>query len=85
MLPIAHLLERFKGITNTEKARKELIIQEVHKFVPGNLLHTQVTISRNFVQINSNPIIKTEILLNKEEILKGIQSHKNLSFLLDIR
>ena len=85
MLPIAHLLERFKGITNTEKARKELVIQEIQKFVPVELLHTQITFSKTSVQIHGNPILKTEILLKKEEILRGIQSHQNLSFLLDIR
>ena len=85
MLPISDLLERFKGITNTEKARKDLIVQEIGTVIPVKLPHTAVTITKNSVILNCSPVIKTEILLKKKDVLEKIQRHKNLSHLLDIR
>ena len=85
MLPISDLLERFKGVTSTEKARKEIILQDINKIVPIKLPHTAITITKNSIILNCSPIIKTEILLKKKEVLEGVQKYKNLSHLLDIR
>lgn len=78
MLPIHQLLERFKNLTNTDKAKKQRIIEilEGHK-LPVNI--NQISISKNILFIKTPPIIKTEVLLKKEELLKQIQKIPGLS------
>ena len=72
MLQINQLLERFKNLTNSEKIKKQLIIEIIiSKKIPINI--NQISISKNTLFIKTQPIIKTEIILKKEEILKEIQ------------
>ncbi|MEK7092008.1 MAG: hypothetical protein AAB907_00120, partial [Patescibacteria group bacterium] len=69
MLQLSQLLERFKGLTNTDKVKKQLIVEIFKKNnIPINI--NQINISKNTIFIKTQPIIKTEIILKKEEILK---------------
>lgn len=72
MLQINQLLERFKNITNTEKTKKQLIV-EILKKNKITIQIEQINISNNVIFIKTQPIIKTEILLKKEEIIKQIK------------
>lgn len=80
MLQISQLLGRFKNLNNTEKIKKELIIDIFKQNkIPINI--QQIKISKNSIFIKTQPIIKTEIILKKETILKQI---KEISALINI-
>lgn len=84
MLPIHQLLERFKNLTNTEKVKKQLII-EILKENKIPIQINQINIFKNIIIIKTQPIIKTEILLKKEEIIKQIQNIPNLKNISNIQ
>lgn len=78
MLPIHQLLNRFKNLTNTEKAKKQLIVEILaNNKLPVNI--NQISIVKNTLFIKTPPIIKTEILFKQEEILKQIQKIQGLT------
>lgn len=84
MLQLGNLLERFKSLTNTEKVKKQLIVEIlVNNKIPVNI--NQISISKNTLFIKTQPIIKTEILLKKEEIIKEIQRIQGLSLVSNIQ
>ncbi len=84
MLPLHQLLARFKNLTNTEKVKKELIVEVfVKNKIPVNL--KQVSFSKNTVFVNVPPIIKTEILLKKNELLTEIQKIPGLTNISNIQ
>lgn len=84
MLPIQQLLGRFKNLTNTDKAKKQLIIEILtENKIP--IQFQQIHILRNTLFIKTQPIIKTEILLKKEEIIRKINKIKGLENILDIQ
>lgn len=84
MLPINQLLARFKNLTNTEKVKKQLILEILtENKIPLQI--NQITISKTSVFLKTQPIIKTEILLKKEKIIKQIQSISGLGNISDIQ
>ena len=84
MLPLHHLLSRFKNLTNTEKVKKECIVEIfVNNKIPVTL--SQVSILKRIVFIKVPPTIKTEILLKKEEFLSQIKNIPGFINIEDIR
>ncbi len=84
MIPLSQLLARFKSLSNTEKAKKNIICEEITKIIGSQITHNQVSFSKNTIFIKAQPIIKSEILIKKEEILKKIQTLKGLSYISGI-
>ncbi len=84
MIPLSQLLARFKSLSNTEKAKKNIICEEITKIIGAQITHNQVSFSKNTIFIKAHPIIKSEILIKKEEILKKIQTLKGLSYISGI-
>lgn len=83
MIPINQLLSRFKNLKNPEKLKKIEIIEILkEKNIPVKL--EQISISKNILSLKTPPIIKTEILLKKESILKEIQKKQSLLNINDI-
>ncbi|MHB1117976.1 MAG: hypothetical protein ACYCZ7_00385 [Minisyncoccota bacterium] len=85
MIPIEQLLARFKNLTNTEKAKKELVCSSVDKIVGLSIPVSSVSFSKNTIFFKVSPIIKTEILLKKEEFLKHIRTLPGLVHISDIK
>lgn len=84
MLQISQLLDRFKNITNSEKIKKQLIIDIFNKNkIPINI--NQISISRNTIFLKVNPIIKTEAFLKKEEIIRQIKEISIISYISEIK
>lgn len=84
MLQINQLLKRFKNITNSENVKKQLIIEIFNKNnIPIN--KNQISISRNTIFLKVNPIIKTEIFLKKEEIIRQIKEISIISYISEIK
>lgn len=83
MLPIKQLLFKFRNLTNTEKEKKEVVVNFFKK--NGILVgFQQVVISKNTIFIKAPPIIKTEVLLKKEIILTQIRENASLNNILNI-
>lgn len=85
MLHLANLLLRFKGITNTDKAKKEIISQELTQTLNFTITHQQVIFSKNTLILKVQPIIKSEIMLRKDEILQKIKNISGLSHITTIQ
>ena len=73
MIPIQQLLLRFKKITNTDKIKKEVIV-DIFKKNNIPLTVQQISFLKNSIIINVSPIIKTEFLLKKESINHQIKN-----------
>lgn len=85
MLQLSDLLSRFKNLTNTEKAKKGLIAAEISKIIGAPITHQQISFSKNTIFIKVQPIIKTEILLKKPQILETIKTLPGLVYISDIQ
>lgn len=85
MIPLSQLLVRFKGLTNTEKAKKQMVCEEVSKIINFQIPLETISFSKNTLFIKVQPIIKSELILRKQEILKKIQSLPGLSHIVDFR
>jgi len=77
MLQLKQLLDRFKNLSNNEKTKKQIIINILNENkLPIKI--EQISISKNTIFIKTQPIIKTEIVLRKEKILKEIKETHGL-------
>ncbi len=85
MLQLSDLLTRFKGISNTEKAKKELVGEEFRKIIGVPITHQQICISKNTLIFKVQPIIKSEMVLKKEELLQKIKTLPGLEYITTIQ
>ncbi|MDD5152535.1 MAG: hypothetical protein PHS95_00835 [Candidatus Pacebacteria bacterium] len=85
MLRLTELLGRFSRLTNTEKAKKELIGAEIAKIVGVSVEPENISFSKNTIFLNVPPVVRTEILLKKQEILEKIKLIPVLCGVVDIR
>ncbi len=85
MLQLSDLLTRFKGISNTDKAKKEIVGQELTRIIGIPITYQQVIISKNTLILKVQPIIKSEIMLKKDEILQKIKNISGLSHITTIQ
>lgn len=85
MIPLEQLLARFKSLTNTEKVKKELVCAGLNKISMVSVPISAISFSKNTIFLKSPPIIKTEILLKKEEILTHIRTIPGLNHISDIK
>lgn len=85
MLQIADLLARFKNLSNTEKAKKELVREVCRNIVGIDIPLDNISFSKNTIFIKTEPIIRTEIFLRKDSILNEIKKVESLSFLTNIQ
>lgn len=84
MIPLNQLLDRFKNLTNSEKVKKQLVVEILVKNkIPITI--DQISFSKNAVFTKVPPIIKTEILFKKEDILKEVQKIPGLSLISNIQ
>lgn len=85
MIPLIDLLARFKNLTNTDKAKKEIISKEINNLIGIIIDVKNIVLSKNIIILKVNPVIRTEILLKKQEILKNLKNSKNMSYISDIK
>ncbi len=71
MRSIQDLLERFKGILDTESSKKENII-EIIKDSTGIILTSQeLDVKAGKLFLKTKPIFRSEIILKKEKVMKA--------------
>lgn len=85
MLQLSNLLARFKGISNTEKAKKEMVGHELTRIIGVPITYQQVVFSKNTLILKVQPIIKSEIVLKKDEILQKIKTIMGLEHITTIQ
>ncbi len=84
MLPIQQLLSRFKNLTNTERVKKELLCELLNENqIPITI--KQVSFSKNSIFLKVHPLIKSELALKKEDILKKLKNLPGFSGIIDIK
>lgn len=83
MFPIKKFLAKFGNFTNTEKVKKDLIL-EVFRGYGINIEWKQVSFSRNTLFLRIPPIVKTEILIHREKILETMGSVPELKHIKEI-
>lgn len=84
MLPLHQLLARFKNLPNTEKIKKEKIVEILKKNgFPSTI--KQISFLKKEIQIKLPPIIKTEVLLKKDSILEQIKKELGKEEFLEIK
>lgn len=78
MIPLNQLLERFKNLTNSEKTKKQLIVEIlINNNIPAKI--EQISFSKNTIFIKTQPIIKTELIFKKNKILDEIKKIPGLT------
>lgn len=84
MFPLHQLLARFKNLTNTEKVKKELVVEV---FIKNKIPVTikQISFSKETLFVKVPPIIKTELLFKKEGVLEEIQKIPGLGNISNIQ
>ena len=85
MLKLSGLLARFKGLANTEKAKKECVAEVLSEIIGVPITHNQISFSKNTIFIKVQPIIKTEIAIKKEEILVKINNLSGMQYITGIQ
>lgn len=85
MIPITDLLSRFKNLSNTEKAKKDLVGKIITEIINAPINNKQISFSKKTIFLKIHPLIKTEILLKKTEILEKIKNTKLLVYFSDIQ
>lgn len=85
MLQLSDLLSRFKNLTNTDRAKKELVGEEISKMIGVPVNYQQISFSKNTIFLKVQPIIKTEIALKKDTLLKKIKSLPGFEYISNIQ
>jgi hypothetical protein len=85
MIPLEQLLARFKNLTNTEKVKKELVCNNLSKITGLTVPSSCIFFSKNTIFFKIPPIIKTEVLLKKREIITHIRTIPGLNHISDIK
>ncbi|MDP4272487.1 MAG: hypothetical protein Q8909_20555 [Bacteroidota bacterium] len=84
MLQIGQLLSRFKNISNSEKIKKQLIVEIMERNnIPIKI--NQLSFSKNTLFLKAQPIVKTEALFKKQTILTEIQKIPGLTTISNIQ
>lgn len=75
MHSIADLLERFKGILNTESSKKETIIIIIKEQTGISIKNNEFEVKNGLLRLNTKPIYRNEVVIKKDKILpKFIQA-----------
>ncbi len=84
MIPLLQLLGRFKNLINTEKVKKELLYELLKENqIPVNI--NQISFFKNTIFFKVHPLIKTELILKKEDILIKIKALPGFLGIVDIK
>lgn len=78
---ISSFLSKFKSLLNKDVVIKEEVAEAVSRVLKIKLDPSKVKIKDSVAYIQASPLVKNEILINKKDILKDLES----SVLKDIR
>ena len=85
MLHIKEFFKKFSGIVAPEKFIKDAVIQAVLKETGEKIEPKNIKIQNTSVFLSISPALKSEIFMQKQEILQGLKESFGQKAPLDIR
>ena len=82
---ITNFLEKFKKIIFQKEGIKEIVIKTIGEKVPRILEKESVKIKGGYIYIESSPILRSEILMHKKQILEKLKILLPENNFLDIK
>jgi hypothetical protein len=73
MFKISSFFKKFENISPPQRFIKEILMKVVLDTAGVALKDNNISVNRNTVFVTADPIIKSEIFLKKEEILKKVR------------
>lgn len=71
--PITSFFDKFKKITLPNETVRKKTSDVLHKVININIGISCISVENNIVRVKKNSLIKSEIFLNKEQILKCLK------------
>ncbi len=71
---ISGLLARFKKLKPSDLFIKEAFIESIKEVMNVEVSKDEITVSGSNIFLNAHPALKSEIHLNKKEILKSLEN-----------
>jgi len=78
-------LEKYKKLTNNHNLLRDIIIDSINNEIGLLLKKEDIKILNNIVYIKTNPILKSEIFINKEKIINSINKNLPTGVIKDIK
>lgn len=82
---IHRYFERFSKLKPPERFVRERVIEDVYAVCGITLRPFEVSVQGSVVYITTNPVVKSEIMLKKQVILKRIRDHLEGLSITEIR
>lgn len=78
-------LQKFRHIIPRETLIKDAFIQVIHEIFSLSLNKKEITVRGKIIFLSTSPIIKQEIFLQKENILKLLSEKVGENFITEIK
>jgi len=82
---IKNYLDKFKNILSLKEEKDSLVVGVIEHVLKIKILSKDIQIKPPFIYIKASPLVRNEILMNKEIILKEILALSSGSNFKDIR
>ncbi|HLP86894.1 MAG TPA: hypothetical protein VK153_03425 [Candidatus Paceibacterota bacterium] len=70
---ITNFLDKFKKLVNQKEEIKEIVLNTIKEEIPYPIEKESLIIKKGFILINSSPVLRSEILIHKEQIFKKLK------------
>lgn len=82
---ITNFLEKFKKILYQKEFSKEIVVKTISDEIRHTIIKEKLKIKGAYIYIDSSPILRSEILMHKKEILLKLKEILPESNFLDIK
>jgi hypothetical protein len=82
---ITNFLDKFKKLIFQKEETKEIVIKVIEKEVHHQLKKESVKIKGGYIYIESSPILRSEILIHKKQILENLKNVSPSNNFIDIK
>jgi len=81
---ISSFLERFKGLLFSASETRRILAEEILKLTGVSIPPESIDIKETKAHIKTSPLIRGEILMNKEKILQAVKEKTSKEYIKDI-
>lgn len=81
---LAAYLQKFKRLISSNEEKTKIISEEIFKITSIQIPTNDIVLREGTIIINTKPIIKSEVFIKKEKIIKAIKE-RGLTHLIDLR
>ncbi len=82
---ITNFLDKFKKLINNKEEVKETVLKIIKEEIPFQIEKQSLKIKGGFIYIDSSPILRSEILMHKKQILMKLKNILPDTKFLDIK